>query len=173
LTKRIGSIALLAAAGVLAAAPAVAQATHNSHHDPGAKSKGGEGSRGCDRTLSRAFVVKGTVVSFDGTDVEISVTGANRHARNSGDLQDQDLSTSGTQVSGDTHKSSAGTDSFTLVLSGYETGETPQVGDQVRMIGKIAITKKRCADEGLTIEARSTDVNLRRVHIIEPEDPVV
>jgi hypothetical protein len=171
LIKQIRSIGVLVTAGALFAVPAVAQATHNSHHNPGGNSQGK--SQACDNTLSRAFVVKGTVVSFDGTDVEISVTGANRHARNSGELQDQDLSTSGTQVAGDTHTTSAGSDSFKLVLSGYETGETPQVGDKVRLIGKIAIVKKRCADEGATIEARSTDVNLRKVQIIEPEEDAV
>src|ERR671925_1239775 len=100
----IRKIGLLLAALVLAATPAVAEAGKGK-----GKSKGKSGSH-C--TVKRGFTVRGTLESFtaddgstqaDEEEITITVTGANRHARRSGELADQDASKPGVQVKGATY----------------------------------------------------------------------
>ena len=156
----IRKIGLLLAALVLAATPAVAEA---------GKGKGKSGSH-C--TVKRGFTVRGTLESFtaddgstqaDEEEITITVTGANRHARRSGELADQDASKPGVQVKGATYSVSG--DPFKYKLVGYTGGDTPSTGDKVKLVGKILYTKKRCAPEGTSLEDRYGDVDVRRVKI--------
>jgi hypothetical protein len=140
-----------------AALPAVSQADHGKH-------KGrGKGHSHC--VIHVAYVVKGKLVSFTPDDpsttgtneavVELTVTGANKHARRSGVHKGDDISyTAATDPNG-----------FKVSLSGYGTGESPQANDKVRVVGKIEYTKKKCAP-GKTREERYGDVNVRRVKVI-------
>src|ERR671917_2035355 len=96
--KRLQTIALLIAAGALLAVPAIGQANHGFPHG---KAKGKDKAKvkpktGSKCVVSKGFVVRGTLVSYtpdaaaagNQETVTITVTGANRHARNSGDLDD-------------------------------------------------------------------------------------
>jgi len=171
-------MALLIAAGALLAIPAVGQAHHKAGH-----SKGGKG-KSCAKkpTVNKGFVVKGTLVSYTADDpatsnvnesnVEITVTRANRHARVSGELKDTNLTKPGVQVAGGSYTvDSSGTpaDLFGVRLSGYETGETPATGDKVRIAGKIAVKRKKCAAKGTSLDDRYGAVNIRRVKIIDAD----
>ncbi len=174
--KRIRFMALLIAAGALLAIPAVGQAHHKAGH-----SKGGKG-KSCAKkpTVNKGFVVKGTLVSYTAdnplttdtneSNVEITVTGANRHARVSGELEDKNPTKPGVQVAGGSYTVDAsGADPFGVRLSGYETGETPGAGDKVRIAGKIAVQRKKCAAEGASLDDRYGAVNIRRVKIIDAD----
>ena len=175
--KRIRFMALLIAAGALLAIPAVGQAHHKAGH-----SKGGKG-KSCAKkpTVNKGFVVKGTLVSYTADDpatpsinessVEVTVTGANRHARVSGELEDTNPTKPGVQVAGGSYTvDSSGTpaDLFGVRLSGYETG-APAKGDKVRIVGKIAVQRKKCAAEGASLKDRYGAVNIRRVKIIDAD----
>ena len=174
--KRIRFMALLIAAGALLAIPAVGQAHHKAGH-----SKGGKG-KSCAKkpTVNKGFVVKGTLVNYTAdnpattgneTSVEITVTGANRHARVSGELKDTNSTKRGVQVAGGSYTvDSSGTpaDLFGVRLSGYETG-APAKGDKVRIVGKIAVRRKKCADKDATLAERYGAVNIRRVKIIDAD----
>jgi hypothetical protein len=157
--NKIRTITLAAAAGALAAVPAVSDAHHRQgHQQPGTKR--------C--VVKPAFFVKGTITSFSANSVTISVTGANKHARRSGDLADQDPNKAGVQVKGATYAAtSSAADTFTLKLTGYESGESPGVGDKVRILGKIELTRKRCAAAGTSLADRYGDVNIKRVRVID------
>jgi len=176
LIKRIRFMALLIAAGALLAIPAVGQAHHKTGH-----SKGGKG-KSCAKkpTVNKGFVVKGTLVSYTADNpatpstnesrVEVTVTRANRHARVSGDLKDTNPTKPGVQVAGGSYTVAAsGTDPFGVRLSGYETGETPATGDKVRIAGKIAVKRKKCAAKGTSLDDRYGAVNIRRVKIIDAD----
>jgi len=170
LIKRIRFMALLIAAGALLAIPAVGQAHHKAGH-----SKGGKG-KSCAKkpTVNKGFVVKGTLVSYTAdnpatTDtnesrVEVTVTRANRHARVSGDLKDTNPTKPGVQYTVD----ASGADPFEVRLSGYETG-APATGDKVRIAGKIAVQRKKCAVKGTSLADRYGAVNIRRVKIIDAD----
>lgn len=177
MTKRIQSMSLLVAAGALLAVPAIGEA----HHKPGHTKGGGQG-RSCTHkpTVNKAFVVKGTLVSYTADDpattdvneanVEITVTRANRHARVSGELQDTNATKPGVQVAGgpytaDGTPTPTTSDPFKVKLSQYEPGETPGAGDRVHITGKIAVTRKRCAPAGESVADRYGSVNVRRVKI--------
>jgi hypothetical protein len=158
-------IGLVAAAAALVLVPAGAQAKHpHPAKHP---------NHSC-ATVHKAFVVKGALVSYtaddpataaaDETSVTLTVTRANRHARRSGELVDADAVTPGTQVT-----YSAASDPFKTKLSGYATGQTPDAGDKVRVKGKIAYTKKRCAPVGTSVEDRYGAVDLRRVKLIQTD----
>ncbi len=152
-------IGLVGAAAVLTAVPAVALANHNPNANPN------HGSKGKRCTVNRGFVVKGTLDSGgftadtdaaagDQPSVRIDVTRANRHARRAG------------VAAGETYTAGAASDSFKLRLVEFEAGESPgaadgNAADKVRIIGKIAYTKKRCANSGYGA------VNVRKVHIID------
>jgi hypothetical protein len=126
-----------------------------------------------------AFFVRGTLTSFTADDpstadvneasLTMSVVGANSHARRSGELADQDPSKPGVQVKGASYTATAASDPFVLKLSGFEPGETPDVGDQVRVLGKIALTRKRCADPGTSLADRYGAVDLKRVRVIDAD----
>jgi hypothetical protein len=181
-------MALLIAASALLAAPAVGQAHHKPGHANGPKNGHKKGHHGhkkghhgqkkphsCKQPAKNVgFVVRGTLTSFTadvaGTpaneaSVSITVTGANRHARNSGELQDMDPVKPGTQVKGGPYTATASTDPFTVKLVGFGAGETPAAGDAVKIIGKIARTKRRCAPDGTSLADRYGDENVRKVVI--------
>lgn len=173
--KRIQFTVLVIAAGALLAIPAVGQAHHKAGHPKGGKGK----SCAKKRTVNKGFVVRGTLVSYRADDpstsdnetrVEITVTRANRHARVSGELDDTNATRPGVQVAGGPYTvSSSPADRFRLRLSGYETGEDPGTGDKVRIVGKIAVTRKKCATAGASLDDRYGDVNVRRVKIIDAD----
>src|SRR5215210_7278215 len=161
-------MAVLAAAALAAAPAAQAHKTGEQH------SHGKGGAKGC-KTLKRGFVVKGTLkadgFTADNPDtetneasLEITVTGANRHARRSGELQDQDAAKKGVQVKGGSYTVSGGDDAFKVRLVGYEPGENPEAGDKVRIVGRIRYTKKRCA-EGTSVADRYGAPNIRKVKV--------
>src|SRR5215217_5041360 len=122
--KMTRTLAALGSLGVLALLPMTADATKGSNH------------RCSHPSVTRAFVVTGTLVSWDGTNLEITVKSANRHARNSGELTDQDAGKKGVQVKGGTYTTSLSGDSFKTSQSDYEAGEQPSTGDKVRVIGR-------------------------------------
>jgi len=161
-------LAVFAAAALLAL-PAVGQAAHNGKTH-------GQGKSCAKPTVKAGFVVKGTLTSFTADDpattadeesVTITVTRANRHARRSGELTDRDPAKPGVQVAGGTFSVNGSTDAFKVGLSGYDTGETPSTGDKVRIVGKVALTKKRCAAADATFDERYGAVNVRRVKVID------
>ena len=168
MTKRIQVLALLVAAAALLVVPAIGQAAHKPGHTPGSKSK-----RCKKPTVNKGFVVKGTVVSYtadtaatpanEGT-VTITVTKANRHARVSGDLTDANPALAGDQYT----VPATDTGGFKVTLSEYEAGETPGAGDRVRISGKVAVTRKRCATaEQDTVAERYGAVNVKKVAFTE------
>ena len=80
------------------------------------------------------YSVSGTFVSADaaaGT-MTMTVTGANRHARNSGEIADQNATKKGVQVKGATMVIAAAPDAFVLKLNGYEAPDTPSAGERSR-----------------------------------------
>ncbi len=165
--KRLQTIASLAAAGALLAVPAVGQAHHKADHAKGGN--GGGASKNCAKkaTVNKGFVVKGTLVSFgagapaagDET-VTITVTKMNRHARRSG-LTDVDSAAPGTQYT---------LTGANVQLSGFDgPTDTPSAGDRVRIVGKVAVTRKKCAPAGTSLEDRYGDVDVRRVKIVDAD----
>lgn len=172
--KRTQTMALLVATGALLAVPAIGQANnpvHGEHNHPTGKAKGHGKSCAKKPTVNKGFVVKGTLVTYDAgapaagdETVTINVTKMNRHAGRS-DLTDA-LPADGLQykVSG-----VAGPDSdpFKVQLGGFEPNEIPGAGDKVRIIGKVAVTRKKCAAPGDTLADRYGKVNVRKVKIIE------
>jgi hypothetical protein len=150
-------MALLAACIALVALPGLAEAERG-------KGKGKGKAKKC--VIHPGFVVKGTLVSFtadkaDTTDtneasVALKVTGANKHARRSGISKGDEV----------TYTAADDKDGFKVRLSGYEEGNTPDDNDKVRVVGKIAYTKKKCAPDK-TREERYGDVNVRRVKILD------
>jgi hypothetical protein len=169
--KTVRTIATLAVAGALLAVPATALAA------PGGQGK----AKSCAKTPKVGYHVKGTLVSmvadnpattdaFEGT-VTITVTSANSHARKSGEIADQDAGTEGVQVAGATYTVPA-TDAFELRLHDYEGADTPSPGDLVKVSGRIARTKSRCAPEGTSTADRYGAPDVRRVSIWD-NDPDV
>jgi len=159
LMKMIYALGVLAI-GALAAAP-IAGAEHKTDHSPGSK------FQTCKKpTVKKAFIVKGILDAPPaGSTVDITVTGANRHARRSGEIADQDPTQRSEPISGaDYMVDSAGAK---LKLSGYKAGEGPEAGDKVRIVGKISLTKKKCAEDGVTADERYGKPNLKKVKIID------
>ena len=173
MNKTIRLLTMLAAALALLVAPTAVQAHHKPDHTkgPGGQHK----SRSCKKPATNVgFVVRGTLTAFtadvpatpaEESSVSITVTGANRHARNSGELQDTDPTTPGTQVQGGPFTVNGAADPFKVKLVGYETGETPTAGDSVKIIGKVARTKAKCATPGTSLADRYGQVNVRKVVI--------
>jgi hypothetical protein len=160
--KRTRILTALAAAGALAAVPVGADANNGSAHAQNGS------NHGCDHhpTVTRSFVLTGRLVSYDGNTVEITVKNANRHARHSGEITDQDANKAGVQVKGASYSVSDTSDSFVVKESGYETGENPAAGDKVRIRGRISYTRKHCAPE-LSTADRYGAPNIRRVRFID------
>lgn len=187
--KRLQTIALLVAASALLAVPAAGQAEDGLPKGKGkgeSKAKGngkakdndngngnGNGKARSKCVVQKGFVVKGTLVSFtpdnattgnaNEQSLTITVTDRNRHARLAG-LTDSDAGTAGLQL-----KLDAADDAFSLRLAGFEANETPAAGDMVRIIGKVAVTKKKCAPSGASLEDRYGDVNVRKVKIVDAD----
>jgi hypothetical protein len=165
--KTLSTIVSLAVVAVLVAAPAGAVAA-----------KGGQGkAKSCGKTLTRGYQVTGTLVSVTMDDqattedseasVTLLVTAANRHARNSGELADQDLDRKGVQVAGATYTVPAG-DAYLLKL-GEDGALVPAAGDRVKVKGRVALTKKRCAADGTSAADRYATPDVSRVTISRPE----
>ena len=161
---------LIAGAALALLAPAAATAKPDAKPHPNKKA-------GCKKpAVNKGFVVKGTLDSFTADDpataaneesVTLTVTKANRHAKRSGELADQDATKPGVQVKGATFSADGATDpnGFTVKLVGYGAGETPAAGDKVSLVGKISVTKAKCAPTGTSTADRYGDVNVRRVKI--------
>jgi len=164
-------LATLVAAGALLGLPAAGNGAAQG------KSKGSEKS--CAKKPSVGYSVRGTLVSatadnpattvVNEASVTLRVTGANSHARNSGEIADQDATQSGVQVAGATY-TVTGSDAFTLVLHGFQGVDTPSAGDAVKVGGKIARTKKKCAPEGTATADRYAAPDVRTVTISD-RDP--
>jgi hypothetical protein len=159
------TLAALAAAGSLIAMPALAPAIMR--HDKSKK------AHGCAKAHSVGFGVAGTLVSVTPDDpataaseatVTLKLTAANRHARKSGDIADQDAVKPGVQPKGFVYTVPAG-DAYRLRLRGYQGTDTPSVGDKVHVRGRIAVTKPRCAAPGTTVADRYGAIDVRRVTI--------
>ena len=163
--KTIRTISTLAVAVALFAVPATAVAT-----------KGGQGksqgkTKSCAKTHSVGYQVTGTLVSVTPDEptttdmseatVTLTVTHANRHARKSGELDGATYTVPATDVDG-----------FVLKLNGYEGTETPTAGDRVKVKGRIARTKPRCAEEGTSVADRYAAPDVRRVTIWKAETEV-
>jgi hypothetical protein len=166
-------LTVLVAGGALLVAPTVGQAHHKPGH-PGGPKGGPDKSQRCKSATNVGFVVRGTLTSFTADNpttaaneatASVTVTGANRHARNSGELADTDAATPGTQVQGGAFTVSAGTDSFGVQLADFEAGEAPAAGDQVTIIGKVERTKAKCAAAGTSVADLYGKVNIRKVVI--------
>jgi hypothetical protein len=146
--KTVSRIAALAVAAALVVAPASALAA-----------KGGQGkaqgkAKSCAKTLTRGYQVTGTLVSWTEDTVTLTVTSANRHARNSGELAGETYTVSTADV----------------LKLGNDGAAVPSVGDRVKVKGRIALTKKRCADEAASLEDRYEAPDVTRVTISD-RDP--
>ena len=177
--KHTRTVAALVASGALLAIPATGVAG-NGHGN----SNGHGSNHGCQHVKKVGYSVRGTLVSYTADDattavneaeVMMTVTGANSHARKSGELTDQDLVMPGTQVKGGSYTVSAADDAFVVKLNGYEGPDTPSLGDKVKVNGKIPLTKKRCAPAGTSVADRYGEPNIKKVMISDRDldTPVV
>ena len=194
--KQARMFAALAATGALLALPATGLATkpadpgkpddpgsQGKTHKPADKGKPADaGSKGkaksCAKTHTVSYNVSGTFVSAvadnpatpaSEASVTITVTSANSHAAKSGEIADMDAAKTGVQVKGATYTVAAG-DAYVLKLDGYETPDTPSAGDKVKIKGKIAVTKKRCAAAGTSTADRYAKPDVTKVTISD-RDP--
>jgi len=157
--KTVSRIAALAVVAALVAAPAGALAA-----------KGGQGkAKSCAKAATRGYQLAGTLVSMTADDVTLTVTSANRHARNSGELKDQDEDRNGVQVVGATYTVLTAD----VLKLGDDGAAVPSEGDRVKVKGRIALTKKRCAVDGTSTADRYDPPVVTRVTISdrEPETP--
>jgi hypothetical protein len=169
--KIMRTIAAVAVAAAVVAVPATALAAKGGQ----GKSKGK--TKSCAKTATRGFQLTGTLVSLTADDpattdaseatVTLTVTAANRHARNSGELEDQNSDRKGVQVVGATYTVPAG-DAYVLML-GDDGALVPAAGDRVKVKGRVAITKKRCATDGASTADRYAAPDITRVKVSHPE----
>jgi hypothetical protein len=169
--KTARTIAALALAAALVAVPGTALAAK------GGNGKGKGKAKSCAKTHTRGFQLTGTLVSLTADDattldsseatLTLTVTSANRHARNSGELEDQNADRKGVQVVGATYTVPAG-DAFVLQL-GDDGALVPAAGDRVKVKGRIALTQKRCAAEGAAAADRYDAPDVTRVKVSQPE----
>jgi hypothetical protein len=134
--------------------------------------KGGQGkskgkAKSCATTKNVGFQLAGTLVAASEGTVTLTVTSANSHARNSGELEDQDADRKGVQAKGATYTVPAG-DAYVLRL-GDDGALVPAPGDRVKVKGTIAVTGKRCAAAGATVADRYATPDVTRVSISHPE----
>ena len=169
LTRTHTTLASLIAAGALLAVPATGQAVKQG------KGKQARGAQSCEKAHKAAFAARGTLVSVVADDpatpgseatVTVKVTSANRPARRSGELADQDAAKPGVQAKGATFTVAAG-DAYRLRLRGYEGSDTPSEGDKVKIAGRIARTPRKCAPAGTSVADRLGAVDVRRVAIAD------
>lgn len=174
-THRTRTFVTLAAAGALLAAPAIGQA-----HKPAGKGKSphSASAKSC-KTLNVGFTARGTLVrvtpdiaatAANEATVTLKLTSANRHARRSGEFADQDDDKKGVQIKG-AALTIPTSDAYALKLKDYAVGESPELGDRVKVVGKVALTRKRCAEAGTSTANRYGDVNVRRVTITDLPAP--
>jgi hypothetical protein len=166
------TLATVVAAGALLGAPASGLASKPA----GKQRPAGKAAKGCAKTHNVGYIVAGTLTSFttddpattevEATTVQLTLTAANRHARRSGDIVDQDAAKKGVQAKGFVYTVAAG-DAFKLALHGYEGADTPSPGDMVAVIGRVPLTKARCAPEGTSVADRYGAVDVRRVLILD------
>ena len=171
--KTVRTIATLAAAGALLAVPATALAA------PGGQGQGH--AKSCQKSPKLGYQVSGTLVSVTEDDsgtpgvneatVTLTVTVANSHARKSGELADQDATTEGVQVKGATYTVPT-SDAFVLNKHGYVDPDTPSAGDFVKVSGRVALTKKRCAPAETSTADRYGTPDVRRVTIFDRDADV-
>ena len=173
--KTAGKIAALVGTAALLVFPATGVAkkgAHGGHGHGKAHGKVNGKSKGCATTHTVGYQLTGTLVSMTADDpatldseatVTLTVTSANSHARNSGELEDQDADRRGVQVVGATYTVPAG-DAYVLKLGGDGTA-VPAAGDRVKVKGRIAVMKKRCAAEGATADDRYATPDVARVTI--------
>jgi hypothetical protein len=139
--------------------------------------KGGKGkSKGCAKVATVGYQITGTLVSVTADDpltpdseasVTLTVTSANKHARESGELADQDADRKGVQAKGATYTVPAG-DAYELRL-GDDGALVPAAGDRVKVKGRIGVMKKRCGAEGTSTADRYATPDVIRVSISHPE----
>jgi hypothetical protein len=176
--KMAKNILALALAAALFAVPATALGAKGGQGKSKGKAKSGQGKgKSCAKTHSRGFQVGGTLVSFTAEDVAttdaseatvtLTVTSANKHARESGELADMNAAKKGVQAKGATYTVPAG-DAFELKL-GDDGAAVPAAGDRVKVKGRIAVTKKGCAAEGTTVADRYAAPDVTRLKISKPE----
>ncbi len=161
---RLRTIASLAAAGALLAASAAGQASHKGEpHGKGKAKSNAKSDKRCAKAPKVGFSVKGTLVSFTADDsatpaneatVTLKVTDANGHATRSGDVTE-----------GSDFTLTAADDAFDVKLDGFEGTDTPSVGDQVKVSGKIARKKEKCVAEGTSTADRYGTADVRRVTV--------
>lgn len=132
-------ILILPAVGALLVAVPGAQANHKPSHGP-------NNTNNC--TVSKGFVLKGTFESGDVNTVTFDVRRGNRHARRAG--------FEGDDTNGDNDKFTADPTNGPVRYSGYETGEPAEVGDKVRVVGKIVYN--RCTDQYGAVTIRRAKV---------------
>jgi hypothetical protein len=177
-SKHTRTIASVIAAGAVLAAPAAALAKHDDHAKKQNKPHKNHVAN-CTKTHSVGFGLTGTLVAFTADDtatpaneasVTLTIKSANRHARNSGDIADQDAAKPGIQAAGATFTVAAATDPFNLRLKHYQGTDTPSVGDRVKVRGRIARTSRKCAPAGTSIADRLGAIDVRRVTISD-RDP--
>jgi hypothetical protein len=175
MTKHTRTLTAGLTAAALLAVPVTGQAkpgNHNQNQNRGAAS--------CARAHNVGFSLGGTLVSVTADNpatsaseatVTLTVRSANSHARRSGDIADQNPARRGVQVRGAQFTVPAG-DAFVLRLNGFAGTDTPSVGDRVRVHGRIAVTKKRCAPAGTSVADRLGAVDVRRVTISDRDADV-
>jgi hypothetical protein len=175
MAKRILALALAAALFAVPAAAVGAKGGQGKSKKGGqgkakshAKAKGQGKAKACAKTHSVGFQVGGTLVSLTADDpattdasegsVTLTVTSANKHARESGELTE-------------TYTVPAG-DAYELKVSGDGTA-VPAPGDRVKVKGRVAVTKKRCAAEGTSAADRYATPDVTRVKVSKAEvEPV-
>jgi hypothetical protein len=177
IVKTAGKISALIGAVALLAFPATGLAKKGEHGKHGKHAKQSK-AKSCAKLHTVGYQVGGTLVSMTADDpattdtseatVTLTVTSANQHARNSGELDDQNADRKGQQVKGATYTILAG-DAFVMKL-GDDGALVPAAGDRVKVKGRIAVTRKRCADEGATADDRYATPDVTRVSISHPED---
>jgi hypothetical protein len=172
--KHARTLVTVVAAGALLTLPAAGIAAKPAGAGkPGGAAKPAGKGKGCAKTRSVGYTLSGTLKAFTADDpatpaseatVTLTLTNANRHARLSGDIADQDAAKPGVQAKGFEYTVPA-TDAFKLRLNGYEGTDTPSLGDRVHVVGRIPLTKARCAPAGTSVADRYGAVDVRRVTI--------
>jgi hypothetical protein len=178
IVKTAGKISALIGALALLAFPATGLAKKGEHGKHGKHGKhANQKAKSCAKLHTVGYQVGGTLVSMTADDpattdtseatVTLTVTSANSHARNSGELEDQNADRKGNQVKGATYTIPAG-DAFVMKL-GDDGALVPAAGDRVKVKGRIAVTKKRCAAEGATADDRFATPDVTRVKVSPAE----